>query len=188
MIYDNGQFRWAARVLWSWHVYGHERASLLVVDYPTWKNAGLPVSGVTEIPQPKTFFPRLQPQWITTKLRTLLAMDNDKVTLIDVRTAEEYRGEKSKSHYYGHIPTAINIDWKDMSEQQGISFRLKSIDGLQTILSAVEGSEASLAYVALRSLGHNVAVYDGSWFEWGNTSTLPINNPKNAPASPQGEQ
>ena len=46
-----------------------------------------------------------------------------------------------------------------------------------------KGHEASLAYFALRLLGSCAVAYDGSWFEWGNSNTHPIEGPDTTPLS-----
>ena len=43
------------------------------------------------------------------------------------------------------------------------------------------GRRASVSYLVLRSLGYDASVYDGSWLEWGNDESLPIELPDGEP-------
>lgn len=44
----------------------------------------------------------------------------------------------------------------------------------QVITYCTEGKHAAMACFTLRSLGYDVAAYDGSWYEWGYDFDLPI--------------
>ena len=194
IVYDYGEFRLAARVLWSLHAYGHENVSLLSVGFDAWKSKSLPTSSDETIRKRKYFIPVVKPERLATSFQTMLATKNKKVAIVDVRTPDEYRGETSGSSRYGHIPSAVNIDWRDLVIKDGKYKQLKTTDKLRDLFKDVpednhvitycqKGHEASLAYFVLRLLGREVSVYDGSWFEWGNSNTHPIEGPDIAPLS-----
>ena len=115
--------------------------------------------------------------------------------LIDMRSPEEYRGERvsppwvAKDHgaeRKGHIPGARNLFFEDLLTEAGA---LKARDELAAAFDAVgatHGAEVvtycrlshrgSLAWFVLtRVLGRsNVRVYDGSWTEWGSIVGFPV--------------
>jgi len=47
----------------------------------------------------------------------------------------------------------------------------------EIILYCEDGADAALNFLVLRKLGYKASVYDGSWLEWGNDMSLPIENP-----------
>ncbi|MFP6641514.1 MAG: rhodanese-like domain-containing protein, partial [Myxococcota bacterium] len=46
--------------------------------------------------------------------------------------------------------------------------------GHRVITYCNSGNRASVSYLVLRSLGFDVAVYDGGWLEWSDNPRLPI--------------
>ena len=115
--------------------------------------------------------------------------------LVDVRSPQEYTGEKLHMPDYpqegtlrgGHIPTARNVPWARAANADG-SF--KSADELRAIYEQEQGlaptdDVVSYCRIGERSshtwfvltylLGYDrVRNYDGSWTEWGNSVRLPI--------------
>ena len=64
---------------------------------------------------------------------------------------------------------------KDFSELKNIYKDLPQDKGI--ILYCDGGAEAALNYIILNELGYKASVYDGSWKEWGNDDSVPVENP-----------
>ena len=114
--------------------------------------------------------------------------------LVDVRSPEEYRGEKlapdhlpqEQAQVPGHIPGAANVPWGKAAQDDG-SFKsaddLKSLYEGEGITSDKEviaycriGERSSHTWFALHELlGYdNVKNYDGSWTEYGSLVGVPV--------------
>ena len=119
--------------------------------------------------------------------------------LVDVRSPEEYRGERLHMPEYpnegalrgGHIPGAKSIPWGRAVTPETHTF--KPAAELRTIYEAENGLQKTDDVVAYCRIGErsshtwfvltyllgfkNVRNYDGSWTEWGNTVRAPIEKP-----------
>jgi thiosulfate/3-mercaptopyruvate sulfurtransferase len=115
---------------------------------------------------------------------------------VDVRSPEEYRGEKLHMDGYpnegalrgGHIPGAKSISWAKAINPEDGTFRsaaelqkLYQVDqGLRpdddVIVYCRIGERSSHSWFVLTNLlgFSNVRNYDGSWTEWGNLVGAPI--------------
>lgn len=186
VIYDNGQFFWAARAYWILEVLGHENVGLLQYSYGNYLQKHLPISQEDTVVQRSEFVPRVNNKEIETKLSTLMSIN--KKTIIDGRKKESYLGKESIAKRYGHIPTAKNYactnnfqvtkdgsKMKDFSELKEIYKNLPK--DKEIILYCAGGAEAALNYIVLNKLGFKASVYDGSWKEWGNDDNVPVENP-----------
>jgi thiosulfate/3-mercaptopyruvate sulfurtransferase len=113
---------------------------------------------------------------------------------VDVRSPEEYRGEKlapdhlpqEQAQVPGHIPGAANVPWAKAANDDG-SFKsadeLKELYGGQGVTADKEviaycriGERSSHTWFALHELlGYgNVKNYDGSWTEYGSMVGVPV--------------
>ena len=114
--------------------------------------------------------------------------------LVDVRSPEEYRGEKlapdhlpqEQAQVPGHIPGAANIPWAKAANEDG-SFKsadeLLELYGGQGITADREviaycriGERSSHTWFALTELlgFQDVKNYDGSWTEYGSLVGVPV--------------
>jgi thiosulfate/3-mercaptopyruvate sulfurtransferase len=127
-----------------------------------------------------------------------------KKPLIDVRSPEEFSGEKTHMPEYpqegvlrgGHIPGAASVPWKRAANADGT---FKTPDELRGIYADEVGLELNddvvvycrigersshTWFVLTQLLGYpTVRNYDGSWTEWGNAVRAPIEKPGH-PVSP----
>ena len=114
-------------------------------------------------------------------------------TFIDVRSPEEYSGEKlapdhlpqEQPYVGGHVPGAKNIPWSKAANEDGT---FKSAEELKELYRGDEtGEKETIAYcrigersshtwfVLSELLGHlNVKNYDGSWTEYGSLVNVPV--------------
>jgi 3-mercaptopyruvate sulfurtransferase SseA len=89
------------------------------------------------------------------------------VTLLDVRTPEEFRGEAGYpcDPRQGHIPAALNVPLDDlMADAQAA---LAGIDVSRPIVTYCHsGQRSEVAAALLRAAGLDAVNYEGSWHEW----------------------
>jgi thiosulfate/3-mercaptopyruvate sulfurtransferase len=114
--------------------------------------------------------------------------------LVDVRSPEEYRGEKlapdhlpqESAQVPGHIPGAVNIPWAKAAAEDGTFKSAEELAALyegagitretETIAYCRIGERSSHTWFALTELlGYDrVKNYDGSWTEYGSLVGAPV--------------
>ena len=97
--------------------------------------------------------------------------------LADFRSHDEFTGERDMDSHPGHIPGAINLVWRDLADPptdllkpSAELIRLTETAGLRkdrpVIAYCRSGPRAALGYLALKHLGYEVRLFDGSWAQW----------------------
>jgi thiosulfate/3-mercaptopyruvate sulfurtransferase len=152
----------------------------LVQDVPSYDASGVSISGA-ERPEIRA-------------LRDEVLGKLGSSSFVDVRSPEEFRGEKlapdhlpqEQAQVPGHIPGAANVPWAKAANDDGT---FKSADELKALYDAegVTGDGEVIAYCRIgeRSshtwfaltelLGYgNVKNYDGSWTEYGSLVGAPV--------------
>ncbi|MFU8814132.1 MAG: sulfurtransferase [Pseudomonadales bacterium] len=198
VAYDDEGGGWAGRLIWTLDIIGHRRWSYLNGGIHAWHAAELPLeSGPGMRPEPTTVSLSLNPAPIAELEDVAAAMHDDDQIIWDVRSAEEYRGERSGARRAGHVPTALHLDWmalKDPARQLRLRQDLPQllaahgIDGAKRVITHCHSHHRSgLSYLVGRLLGfREVRGYHGSWSEWGNRDDTPVAvgaEPGTAPAA-----
>jgi 3-mercaptopyruvate sulfurtransferase SseA len=108
------------------------------------------------------------------ELERLLA--DGSVTLVDVRTREEYEGESGYpcDPRQGHIPGAILVEWDEIAATQpegpeAIRDLIRARGGepeRPLVLYCHSGQRSSFAAAVLSAAGFAAENYEGSWHEW----------------------
>lgn len=188
IAYDNGDNARACRLLWTLDLIGHKHYSLLNGGLTAWLDDGHPLTDqATVIKANRTVFKFCETAPWVNLLYLLTHLDNKKLQLVDARTPEEYAGKDVRGTRGGHIPNAINLDYRQLiSSEQNQRFKpakeLRAIvktAGLkakqETICYCHTHRRSALVYIALKSIGfEQLKAYPGSFSEWGNNLDTPI--------------
>lgn len=189
IVYDgSGANLSAARVWWTFRVFGHARVALLDGGLEKWRREGRPLErGMVTLP-PGRFHARLDRKAV----RDLPAMRNNLVTrrelVVDLRPAGRFAGrdpEPRPGLRGGHLPGSRNLPYTELVAADGtilpepeLRGRLAAagIDLSQPIVATCgSGTSACTLLLALELLGHrHTSLYDGAWTEWASSSDTPI--------------
>ena len=177
VLYDRGDGVGAMPAAQMAEFAGHRRVAVLLGGLAAWPDE--PEVGQVELqPVKTTFEPR--PEAIPTRDELVARLRDDSLTILDVRTEEEFSGK----HGYpcdprqGHIPGARHVHVQDLFAAPG---RPRAAEEIRDLLGDVQeivaychsGSRSALATLALRSAGYEARNYAGSWHEWSRHDELP---------------
>ncbi len=178
----------AARVWWTFRAFGHDAVAVLDGGLRKWRAEGRPVESGAGKPAPRVFSARPRPELVRDLDAMRANIASHAAQVLDARSAGRFAGTEPEPRAGlrgGHIPGSRNLPYETLYRPDGT---LKAPDELGRAVAAAgidlarpivtscgSGVTASVLALALYVLGRrDVAVYDGSWSEWGARSDTPI--------------
>ncbi len=189
VVYDGGVMMAACRVWWMLRVFGHDDVAVLDGGLTKWCAEGRPTEDLPPMPRERHFSPRLNNPMVRDLAQIRANLGTRREQVVDARASGRFHGtvpEPRPGLRSGHIPGALSLPFDRLLDSATKTFkpddevrRVFTEAGVDLerpiVCSCGSGVSACVLAFALDRLGHrDVAVYDGSWSEWGSRSDTPI--------------
>jgi thiosulfate/3-mercaptopyruvate sulfurtransferase len=189
VVYDQHGLMSAARVWWMFRVFGHKDVAVLDGGLPKWIAEGRPTEDRPPQPRERHFTARYNHLMVRDREQVKSNLSNRREQVVDARAAGRFGGTEPEvwpGRRSGHIPGSFNVPFTDLldgktktllpSEAIAARFRKAGVDLSKPIVTSCgSGVTAAVLAFGLHLLGRSdVALYDGSWAEWGRPGDTPV--------------
>ena len=190
----------APRAWWMFRVFGQPRVAVLDGGLGAWRREGRPLEPGDPAPRPPgRFTARLDGTLVRDAPAVLEILRAGGAQLVDARSAGRFAGTEPEPRpglRGGHIPGSRSVPFQSLVDGSGRMLepealrrliRAAGVDPARPVVTSCgSGVTACAVALALEVAGtpEPVAVYDGSWTEWGGRDDLPVEAGPPRPAGP----
>lgn len=197
VFYGDKNNWWACYAYWVFQLFGHTNARVMDGGRLKWHQEGRELTRDEPAVEATTYSARERDDSVIRAFRDqVLAHVESELPLVDVRSPEEYSGERLHMPDYpnegalrgGHIPGAKSVPWgRAVDPDDGTFLDTERLEAIYLEEQGLARDDDVIAYcrigersshtwfVLTHLLGfEKVRNYDGSWTEWGNLVGAPI--------------
>ncbi len=189
IVYDQRGIMSAPRVWWTFRIFGHRDVAVLDGGLPKWLNEARPTEEGNVSPGERHFTARMNSFMVRNRDQILRDLETRREQVLDARSAARFTGaaeEPRPGLRGGHIPGSYNLPFSDLLDLESQTFlptddlvrkiAQAGIDSSRPVVTTCgSGITAGVLSLALHLTGHkDIALYDGSWAEWGLPGDTPV--------------
>lgn len=187
VVYDDSPYKSATRAWWMLTLFGAHDVAILDGGIAKWKAEGRALETGKPALRHRHFTVWKDESNVRTKADMLANLHSKDAVVVDARGAARFTGEEAEPRAdmaSGHIPGSRNLPFADLFNADGTwkqgealvaAFTAAGVNlDRQMITTCGSGMTAAVVLFGARLTGKkDVALYDGSWSEWGLDADTP---------------
>lgn len=187
IVYDEYGIYSAPRVWWLFKNFGFENIAVLNGGFPGWKKEDFLVEQKSISHFSKGNFKSNYKSGLLVDSNLVLdSIEDSSIQILDARSAGRFNAtapEPRPEVRSGHIPNSKSLPYSSIisegkmksNKELKLLFNDVNSENRNMVFSCGSGITACVLALGATIAGYeNLAVYDGSWTEWGSLSHLPI--------------